>query len=78
VTTKRVERSHIPTHERLRNSRGQKTTATAQRFLEGFEALYALRHGHVVSVTIGDSEHEPVRRVTAVFLQLGRRLRRPR
>ncbi len=45
VTTKPVERSHIPTRDRLRNSRGLKTTATAQRFLEGFEAVYALRHG---------------------------------
>jgi hypothetical protein len=60
------------------NSRGLKTTATAQRFLEGFEALYALRPGHVVGVTIRGSEHERVRQVTAAFLQLGRHLRRAR
>jgi transposase-like protein len=78
VTTKPVERSHIPTRDRLRNSRGLKTTATAQRFLEGFEALYALRHGHVLGVSVGGSEHERVRQVTAAFLQLGRHLRRAR
>src|SRR5260370_23347033 len=50
VTTKPVERSHIPTRDRLRNSRGLETIATAQRFLEGSEALYALRCGHVAGV----------------------------
>ena len=78
VTTKPVERSHIPTRDRLRNSRSLKTTATAQPFLEGFEALYALRHGHIMGATIGRSEHEHVRQVTAAVLQLGRHLRRAR
>src|SRR6266498_1099578 len=78
ITTKPVERSHIPTRDRLRNSRGLKTTATAQRFLEGFEALYALRHGHVAGVTIGCPEHDRVRQVTTAFLRLGRHLRRAR
>ena len=78
ITTKPVERSHIPTRDRLRNSRGLTTTATAQRFLEGFEAVYALRHGHVAGATIGGSEHERVRQVTTAFLQLGRHLRRAR
>lgn len=55
-----------------------KTTAIAQRFLDGFEALYALRHGHVAGATIGGSEHERVRQVTTAFLQLGRHLRRAR
>jgi IS6 family transposase len=76
ITTKPVERSHIPTRDRLRNSRGLKTIATAQRFLEGFEALYALRHGHVAGVPVGGSVHERVRQVTTAFLQLGRHLRR--
>ena len=76
ITTKPVERSHIPTRDRLRNSRGLKTIATAQRFLEGFEALYALRCGHVAGVPVGGSVHERVRRVTTAFLQLGRHLRR--
>jgi len=41
-TTKCVERSHIPTRDRLRSSRGLKTLATGQRFFEGFEAVQAL------------------------------------
>ncbi len=45
-TTKPIERSHIATRDRLRASR-LKTTATGQRFLEGFEAVQALRRGDV-------------------------------
>jgi transposase, IS6 family len=46
-TTKCVERSHIPTRDRLRSSRGLKTLPTGQRFFEGFEALQALGHGSI-------------------------------
>jgi len=46
-TTKPIERSHVPTRDRLRSSRGLKTLATGQRFFEGFEALHALYRGHV-------------------------------
>jgi hypothetical protein len=46
-TTKPIERSHIATRDRLRASRGLKTTATGQRFLDGFEAMHALRRGDV-------------------------------
>ena len=44
-TTKSVERSHVPTRDRLRNSRGVKRTETGQRFLEGLEAIRHLRRG---------------------------------
>ena len=44
-TTRAVERSHVPTRDRLRNSRGLKRTETGQRFLEGFEAIRHLRRG---------------------------------
>jgi len=41
-----IERSHVPTRDRLQNSRGLKRTQTGQRFLEGFEALrHRLRGG---------------------------------
>ena len=46
-TTKPIERSHIATRDRLRASRGLKNTPTGQRFLEGFEAVQALRRGDV-------------------------------
>jgi hypothetical protein len=42
-----IERSHVPTRDRLRGARGLKSVATGQRFLEGFEGLHALRRGHV-------------------------------
>ena len=46
-TTKAIERSHVATRDRLRSSRGLKTVATGQRFLEGFEVMQALRRDHV-------------------------------
>ena len=46
-TTKPIERSHVPTRDHLRASRGLKTLPTGQRFLEGFERLRALRGWHV-------------------------------
>ena len=78
-TTKAVERSHVPTRDRLRNSRGLKRTETGQRFLEGFEAMRHLRRdgapgaGHLVR---GPAVHARVREVAAVIHTLGRGLRR--
>jgi putative transposase len=46
-TTQPVERSHVPTRDRLRGTRGLRTVPTGQRFLESFEALHALRRGTV-------------------------------
>jgi transposase-like protein len=46
-TTKSIERSHVAIRDRLRSSRGLKTVRTGQRFLEGFEAVQALRQDHV-------------------------------
>jgi len=46
-TTKSIERSHVAIRDRLRSSRGLKTQETGQRFLEGFEAVHALRHDQV-------------------------------
>jgi len=46
-TTKPIERSHIATRDRLRSSRGLKRVPTGQRFVEGFEALQALRRGYI-------------------------------
>jgi transposase-like protein len=42
-TTQPVDRSHGPTRDRLRGARGVRTVPTGQKFLEGFEALHALR-----------------------------------
>lgn len=46
-TTKIIERSHVAIRDRLRSSRGLKTVATGQRFLEGFEMVHAMRRDHV-------------------------------
>src|ERR671937_780383 len=78
-TTKAVERSHVPTRDRLRNSRGLKRTDTGQRLLESFEAVRHLRRGgapgagHLVP---GPAQHKRVRQVVAEIQRLGRGLRR--
>ncbi|MGH2371173.1 MAG: DDE-type integrase/transposase/recombinase [Chloroflexota bacterium] len=49
-TTQPIARSHVPTRDRLRASRGRKALPTGQRCFEGFEgfeALHGLRRGHV-------------------------------
>jgi transposase-like protein len=85
VTTKPIERSHVPTRDRLRSSRGLKTVQTGQRFLEGFECLRALRSGHVQladvlpTLSASASRHDHARTVAAAVLVLGMRLnRKPR
>jgi len=46
-TTQPVERSHVPTRDRLRSTRGLRAVHTGQKFLESFEALHASRRGTV-------------------------------
>src|SRR5919108_380989 len=78
-TTKAVERSHVPTRDRLRNSRGLKRIETGQRFLDGYEAVRHVRRGgapgagHLVR---GPAHHARVRDVVAVIHALGQGLRR--
>jgi putative transposase len=79
LTTQPVERSHVPTRDRLRNSRGLKGTTTGQRFLEGFEAVRQVRRGgtpgagHLVP---GPAPHARVRAAVAAVHALGRCLYR--
>jgi hypothetical protein len=80
-TTRPIERSHVPTRDRLRAARGLKTLATGQRFLEGFEALHALRRGHIVLSDLLPGQgrapvsfHEPARAVVTAVNTLGARL----
>ena len=82
-TTKPIERSHIPTRDRLRSSRGLKTLATGQRFFEGFEALHALYRGHVsLEPLVPDhalaaaTPHQHARAVVSALHALGARLTR--
>jgi len=78
-TTKVVERSHVPTRDRLRNSRGLKRTQTGQRFLEGCEAVRPLRRGGrpgAGQLVPGPAPHARVREVVAALDALGGGLRR--
>jgi IS6 family transposase len=81
-TTKAIERSHVPTRDRLRAPRGLKTLRTGQRFLEGFECLRAVRGGHIrltdllPALSAPASRHDHVRTVAAAVLVLGMRLNR--
>jgi hypothetical protein len=80
-TTKPIERSHVPTRDRLRCSRGLKTVTTGQRFLECFEGLQALRRGYVkLRALVPDyqptkaSPHETTRAVMVALTLLGAQL----
>jgi transposase-like protein len=82
-TTKPIERSHIATRDRLRGARGLKAITSGQRFLECFEGLQALRHGHVKLRTLVPgyrprkaSPHETTRAVMASINILGARLQK--
>ncbi len=81
-TTKPIERSHVFTRDRLRAARGVKTLTTGQRFFEGFEALQALRRGHVHLERLvpgyrsaGATPQDRARAVAAAITLLGARLR---
>jgi putative transposase len=80
-TTKPIERSHIATRDRLRASRGLKRVPTGQRFAEGFEALHALRGGHVALEQLvpgyrheGASPHDTTRAVVRALAVLATHL----
>jgi putative transposase len=79
ATTKAIERSHVPTRDRLRNSRGLKRTETGQRFLEGYEAVRHLRRGGRPGagyLVHGPARHARVRAAMALIDALGHGLRR--
>jgi transposase-like protein len=82
-TTQPVERSHVPTRDRLRGTRGLRAVHTGQKFLESFEALHALRRDRVKLRLLVPtyrptqaSEHEKVRVVIAALAVLGTQLRK--
>ena len=47
--TKPIERSHVPTKDRLRPMRGFQSIRTGQRALEGVELARAVQRGHVAA-----------------------------
>jgi hypothetical protein len=79
--TRPSERSHVATRDRLRASRGLNRVRIGQRFLEGLEALQALRGGRIDVPTrvpgyppTGASPHETARAVVAALQALSARL----
>lgn len=82
-TPQPVERSHVPTRDRLRGTRGLRTVQTGQRFLESFEAFHALRRGRVKLRLLVPryrstraSVHETARVVVIAMNVLGTQLRK--
>ena len=82
-TTQPVERSHVPTRDRLRSTRGLRTVHTGQRFLESFEAFHALRRGTVKLRSIvsryrptQESVHETTRAIVVAINVLGTLLKK--
>jgi transposase-like protein len=53
VTTKAIERSHVPVKDRLRPMRGLGGMATGQRLLEGVEVAQDIRRLHITSPVAG-------------------------
>jgi transposase-like protein len=82
-TTQPIERSHVPTRDRLRSARRLRTVRTGQRFLESFEAFHALHRGMVKLRSLVPryrpmraSEHEKARAVVTATEVLGTHLRK--
>jgi IS6 family transposase len=82
-TTQPIERSHVPTRDRLRGARGLRTVRTGQRFLESFEAFHALRRGMVKLRPLVPryrpsraSVHETTRAIVMAMDVLGTQLRK--
>jgi transposase-like protein len=82
-TTQPIERSHVPTRDRLRGTRGLRAVHTGQKFLESFEALHALRRGRVKLQALVPTyrpthatEHETARAVVMAIDVLGTQLKK--
>jgi transposase, IS6 family len=82
-TTQPIERSHVPTRDRLRGARGLRTVGTGQRFLESFEAFHALRRGTVKLRALVPryrprraSMHETARTIVVAMGVLGTQLKK--
>ncbi len=77
LTTKPIERSHVPIKDRLRSMRGLGSVETGQRLLEGVELAQAVRRGDVRPLDRcgPNSNHECVRLEVMTFSWLASELR---
>ncbi len=74
LDTKSIERSHVPTKDRLRPMRGLQSIRTGQRVVEGVELARAVRRGHVASPDAGaagrSGPHMRARAAATTFMWL--------
>lgn len=77
LTTKPIERSHVPIKDRLRPMRSLSSVETGQRLLEGIELAQAVQRGDVRLPDRGEpsSVHERSRVTVATFSWLASELR---
>ena len=77
LTTKPIERSHVPIKDRVRVMRGLGSVETGQRLLEGVELAQAVRRGDVRPLDRcgPNSNHECVRLEVMTFSWLASELR---
>ena len=76
--TKPIERSHLPTKDRLRPMRGLQSIRTGQRAIEGVELARAVQRGHVAApaAAVGTAgPHARARTAAATFTWLADSLR---
>jgi len=67
--TKPIERSHVPTKDRLRPMRGLQSIRTGQRAIEGVELARSVHRGHIAmpGTPSADNPHAQARTVVATF-----------
>lgn len=79
VTTKAIERSHVPVKDRLRPMRGLGGMATGGRLLEGIEVAHEVAHGinrlHTVAPGSSRHAHTCARAVVQMFEAIASSLR---
>ena len=77
--TKPIERSHVPTKDRLRPMRGLQSIRTGQRAIEGVELARAVQRGHVAApagaVSAAAGPHARARAAATTFTWLADSLR---
>jgi IS6 family transposase len=75
--TKPIERSHVPTKDRLRPMRGLQSIRTGQRVIEGVELVRSVHRGHIAmpGTPLADNPHAQARTVVATFDWLADSLR---
>jgi len=75
LTTKAVERSHVPVKDRLRPMRGLGGMATGQRLLEGVEVAQGIRRIHTTATVTRGHPHTCARAVVRTFDAIASSLR---